>query len=466
MTDNPFAEPGDDDRTIIRPSGIRPKSAAPAAKSETTAADPDATRVTVPREPLGRYPNRQIRDVSPASNTVPASFGAPLLDAAAPLLQLLARLRNTRSVPDAGDLRDRAGREMRAFEQRAEAAGIASEFLRPAHYALCASLDDVVLNTPWGGSGAWSQRSLVSTFHHEVRSGERFFDLLGSMRQNPGKFLPVLELMYYCLSLGFMGRARLSPRGPAEIDGLREDLYAAIAAVRPRADAELSPNWRGVAAPYRPARGRVPIWVTGLLGLAVIGGLFASVSVSLNTASDALAEQMRRLPPTAIPAIARAAPVVAPSAAPAPTAPGPLERLRGFLKPEIDAGLVEVTGTEDMPVIRLRQGGSFASGGASLLAKGVTVLERIGEALKTEPGPVDVIGYTDDQPIRTVRFPSNFQLSAARAQAARAVIARSIGDAGRLSAEGRADADPIAPNTTPQGRDANRRIEIVLRRQG
>lgn len=90
------------------------------------------------------------------------------------------------------------------------------------------------------------------------------------------------------------------------------------------------------------------------------------------------------------------------------------------------------------------------------------MFERIGAVLRNVPGSVQVIAYTDNQPIRTVQFPSNFQLSAARAQAARAAIARTIGDAGRLRAEGRADADPIASNATADGREQNRRIEIVL----
>ena len=93
------------------------------------------------------------------------------------------------------------------------------------------------------------------------------------------------------------------------------------------------------------------------------------------------------------------------------------------------------------------------------------LLDRIGLALKEEIGPVKVIGYTDDQPIRTIAFPSNFQLSLARADAASKIIATTIGDPKRLSAEGKADADPIAPNTTPEGRERNRRIEIVLIRQ-
>ena len=77
-----------------------------------------------------------------------------------------------------------------------------------------------------------------------------------------------------------------------------------------------------------------------------------------------------------------------------------------------------------------------------------------------------VDGYTDNQPIHTVQFPSNFQLSAARAEAARRIIVRALGDPGRVAAQGHADADPIASNATPEGRDQNRRIEVVLRRQG
>ena len=93
------------------------------------------------------------------------------------------------------------------------------------------------------------------------------------------------------------------------------------------------------------------------------------------------------------------------------------------------------------------------------------MLERIGAALKDAAGSLRVTAYTDSQPIRTVQFPSNFQLSAARAQAVGAIIARSVGDGSRVIAEGRADADPIAPNMTAEGREQNRRIEIVLRRQ-
>ena len=185
---------------------------------------------------------------------------------------MLSRLRNTLSQPDPGALRERAVGEVRRFEQVSRETGVPMEQLRPAHYALCASLDDVVQATPWGSQGAWASRSLVSTFHQEVRSGDRFFDVLNQMKQNPGTFLPVLELMYLCLSLGFQGRYRLSPRGPAELDRMREDVYGVIARQRPRPTPDLSPHWRGVAAPYRPARAELPVWVGGAAGLAVVCG--------------------------------------------------------------------------------------------------------------------------------------------------------------------------------------------------
>jgi type VI secretion system protein ImpK len=459
VTENPFAEPNDDDRTVVRAlAGKRPVKREPVTDDTRTS---DST-VVAP----GPLSARRPRLAPPENDAVAVASGAasPLLAAASPLLQLLARLRNTLTPPDAGDLRERAVGAMRRFERDAQAAGVPAELLQPSHYALCASLDDVVLNTPWGSEGYWALHSLISTFHNEVRSGERFFEILIKLRQNPVKFHAVLEIMYQCLALGFMGRYRLSPRGPAEIDSLREELYAVIASARAPAEAELSPAWRGADAPYRPMARRLPLWVAGSAGLAVLGGFFIWFSLGLADASDAAYEQAMRTPPVTMPAIARSGPTQ-PLKMP-PAGPGALARLKTFLQPEIAAGQVEVVGTESAPIVRTRQLNLFGAGSATVVDEAVPLLERIGAALKSETGSVQVVGYTDNQPIRTVRFPSNFQLSASRANAASTIIAETIGDRSRLSTEGRADADPIAPNTTPDGRAANRRIEIVLHRQG
>ena len=451
-SDNPFAEPDDADKTFVRPSpGGRQAAASPRKPPPFR---PEAANERFAESPSGPTPADAIR------------VGAtPLIAAAGPLLQLLSRLRNTLSQPDPAELRERAVRELRRFEQETRESGVPMEQLRPAHYALCASLDDVVLATPWGSQGAWAARSLTSTFHQEVRSGDRFFDVLNKLKQAPGMFLPVLELMYLCMALGFQGRYRLSPRGPAELDRLREETYGVITRQRPSLDPELSPHWRGVSAPYRPGRAELPLWVAAAGGLGVICALFAWLSFGLNGQSDSVFEQMMRAPPASMPRIVRVAAVQPPPPAPAPAQPGALDKLRGFLQPEIAAGLVSVVGTEAVPVVRIRNRGMFNSGSADLQGRFKPLLERIGSALKDERGPVRVIGYTDNQPIRTVQFPSNFQLSAARARAAAQILAQTIGDPSRITTEGRADADPIAGNDTPQGREENRRIEVVLQRE-
>uniref|UniRef100_UPI0018DF1023 type VI secretion system protein TssL, long form n=1 Tax=Neoroseomonas rubea TaxID=2748666 RepID=UPI0018DF1023 len=158
------------------------------------------------------------------------------------------------------------------------------------------------------------------------------------------------------------------------------------------------------------------------------------------------------------------APPPPPPAALPPPRPDFLVTLREFLKPEIDQGLLTVFGDGRSVTVRLKSRGMFASGSATVEPRFVPILERVGQGLRTEPGRVQVIGHSDNQPIRTVRFPSNFHLSAARAEAASAIIAAATGNAGRFTTEGRADAEPIADNRTAEGREENRRIEVVLLR--
>ncbi len=465
MSDNPFHEP-DDDRTVIRP--------APGGRS----APPPRQAPSSQPSPFDNAPPPQRESAFPAGPVdaaveLPPVGSSALIVAAQPLLQLMGRLRNTLGQPDPGELRERAVAAIRRFEKESRDNGVPMEQLRPAHYVLCASLDDVVLNTPWGAQGGWAARSLVSTFHQQVQAGERFFQLLEQMKQTPGTNLPVLELMYLCLSLGFQGRYRLSPRGPAELDRIREDLHGIL--VRQRAaqpDAELSPRWHGANAPYRPKRARVPVWVMATVVLAAIGGLFVWLSGGLEAETDGMLARAQAAPPASMPQIARAAPVRPPPPPPPPApdapppAPGVLDKLRTFLAPEIREGLVVVDGTDAAPLIRIRGRGMFPSASSSLVASFNPLMTRIGEALREEPGQVLVIGHSDNQPIRTVRFPSNHALSAARAESAMAAILRGLRDPSRITSEGRADSEPIADNATAEGREANRRIEVLLRREG
>jgi type VI secretion system protein ImpK len=203
--------------------------------------------------------------------------------------------------------------------------------------------------------------------------------------------------------------------------------------------------------------------------LLCVGGIWFWASNGLADSSDSAFERMIKAPPDPQPQIARVAPVVAPPPPPppppeAPPEPSTLDRLRTFLKPEIDQGLVAVVGDERRPVVRIKGTGMFGSGSADVSPRFVPLLERIGAALAEEEGKVTVQGHSDNVPIRTVRFPSNFQLSAARAESAMKIILNTLRAPDRIRFEGKADAEPIASNATPDGREANRRIEVVLQR--
>jgi type VI secretion system protein ImpK len=231
---------------------------------------------------------------------------SPLTAAAAPLLDLLARIgARGVAVGNPEDLRDRAMQALRTFEGECRAAQVPQEQLRAAHYALCAALDDTALATPWGQSSSWAARSLSSTFHQDVRSGERFFDLLAGMQKEPGRYLAALEVCYLCLSLGFRGKYRLDGRGGAEVDRIREGLYQLLASAGGTWERELSPRWRGVDAPHKGPGRRVPAWVIATVALAVLALGYVVISMFVSSRGDALQDRLVALPPAQAPAMER-----------------------------------------------------------------------------------------------------------------------------------------------------------------
>jgi type VI secretion system protein ImpK len=439
MSDNPFNEPQDDERTILRlPKGGR---VAPAAG---------------PAAPAAALPD--------APTAVPQVGRSAVLRAATPLLDLLARI-GSRSTPvqDAQALRERAILALQAFDADCRAAGVPADQLRAAHYALCVALDDTALATPWGQSSSWAANSLGSTFHHDVRGGERFFAMLDGLQKEAARFHPVLEICYLCLSLGFKGRYRLDPRGGTELERIRENLFQHLRQLGGPAESGLSPQWKGVDAPHRGPDRRVPAWAIAAVALSVLALGYAGLSRWASVRGDDLQARMVQLPPSQPATIQRAVAAVVPPAMPA-SAGDLAARFRGFLQPEIERGLVTVQGDAQRLMVRILSRGMFESGSAQVQPGAQPLLQRVGQALREEPGRVLVVGHSDNQPIRSVRFPSNFELSAARADAARQLLAGASGQPERFTSAGRADTEPLGSNATPEGRDANRRIEIVLTR--
>lgn len=139
------------------------------------------------------------------------------------------------------------------------------------------------------------------------------------------------------------------------------------------------------------------------------------------------------------------------------------EALKAALEKEIRAGMIEVETRLDRIVIRIREKGSFPSGSDDLNPEFIPVLRRIRDSIAAMPGRIEVVGHTDDVPIHTYRFRSNWDLSAGRAASVlHELLWGNALERGRLELKGMAEVQPLEPNTSADNRAANRRVEIVL----
>jgi len=132
-------------------------------------------------------------------------------------------------------------------------------------------------------------------------------------------------------------------------------------------------------------------------------------------------------------------------------------------KKMVDAGKLRVRIVRNRMVVELSENILFDSGKADLKGEGKSALEEVATVLATISGrEFQVTGHTDNIPIKSPRFPSNWELSTARAVTVTRFLADNGVPADRVSAAGYADTQAVASNDTPEGRQQNRRIEIVL----
>lgn len=140
------------------------------------------------------------------------------------------------------------------------------------------------------------------------------------------------------------------------------------------------------------------------------------------------------------------------------------EELQAYLEANQLADLVQVDLTERGLEVTIVDSVGFASGSAELLPQARVVLRLIAAVLGRAVDSVEVEGHTDDRPIQTSAYPSNWELSAARAASVvRFFLEQDTAlDPTRYTAVGRGEFHPVASNDTPEGRARNRRVEILF----
>jgi len=410
---------------------------------------PKPASETISVQPFSSQARPQQLDLQTGSN--------PLVNSALPLLSLVNQLRQSSSHSDVAGLRNQIINEVKAFETNALQQGCSTEQTQAARYALCSLLDEAILNTPWGCNSIWTTQNLLVTFHKESWGGEKFFQVLSNLIAQPGIYLHLLELFYFCLCLGFEGKYKIMEQGSTKLETVRENLYQVIRRQKGDFDRDLSSHWKGITDKRYALIRYVPLWVVGSVACFILMLFFFGFLYSINQQSNPLLSQLYKIKDSID------APVLeARKMAPEPLARQLIDDIRTFLQPEIQQGKVTVNEENSKIIVRIMAKSFFASGSDKVQEVYLPLLEKISDALTQVPGHISVVGHTDNVPIFTARFPSNWDLSNARAKMVADFLSRNPQLINKIDSEGRADTQAMVPNDSPEHKAMNRRIEIIF----
>jgi type VI secretion system protein ImpK len=413
---------------------------------------------------FGGVPGPRIRHARQHPNPLVAAFSA--------LLELAPELERAQPPGQPEALRVRLHVNLIDARDATVGMGVALTRADQAAWFVAALLDDLAINTPWGGHSDWPSRPLVVQLSGDVDAGTKFFDRVDELLNHPARDPQMMELAYYCLGLGFRGKFRVQPGGgEGPLMALRTQIARTLRT--PDADrAPLSPHWQGVAAPDEPRRFTVPLWTVALAAVAILAGVYTFLGIQLSAKAEQLYTLSRSLPPKDPAGIVRPP---RDTAAPPPEVeikiePATVELLPVFaakIPPDL---LSFVKAREDVSVaVLVIQGVDpelFKSAKADVNAKYLPLVAAIAQVIVDQAGSIPgitVIGHTDSVPVQKSNpFQSNQGLSEARAAAIASLLASAGVPADKIKSEGHADSEPLGDNTTKEGRAQNRRVEIRI----
>ncbi|KDE40879.1 Outer membrane protein ImpK/VasF, OmpA/MotB domain [Nitrincola lacisaponensis] len=399
-------------------------------------------------------PARTVESVMAIEEISSLSSGLNLIENAAfEILAMLPSIRNYETQLSAENLKLKLIELIKSFEKKAYEANVDSKEVEVAGYLLCATADEFVLNTPLGAKNNWSRHSLLSYFHAETWGGENFFVILGNLEKNPRKNIDLLELIYICLALGFEGKYAIEPDRASKLLELKNGLYRTITQIRGAIPKPVSIHWKGEEVVAEKIRNTLPLWVLAIFLLALLCVVYFYLlirvndqsSYSLLNASRTLTEQHGNFQVQV-----------------SEVNESVLVRVNRLLEQEVERRLVSLNDRQNQIRIVINTDQLFRSGSADVEPDYAALLNHIGIALMDVEGRIIVEGHTDSIPINTLRFPSNWHLSQARAEQVKSLLERAGNEQGRYSIDAKADTQPVAGNDTAEGRAQNRRVELVL----
>jgi type VI secretion system protein ImpK len=216
-----------------------------------------------------------------------------LADLCADAFLLIFYIRGGKDPGQPDQLRKEVSLLLQDLEGRGKRRGFSEEDLKATRYALCALLDETILNSRWPFKDQWADRPLQLEHFGEHMAGERFFELLDRVRKKGSRKVDLLEVFCITLILGFQGRYKL--RGGEELNTLIRELIGEINGHRGGGPRGLAPHWPIPEEPVERPPQTVPrwVWITGLASILLVILVFVILKLWLgSTAAEAIARMV------------------------------------------------------------------------------------------------------------------------------------------------------------------------------
>jgi type VI secretion system protein ImpK len=371
----------------------------------------------------------------------------PLLEAAQPLLRALSDMpEQVSDLAHVEILKNTLKSEINLFSIVCDEVNIPWKKMAIVRYCLCTSLDEAAHTVPWGVESGWSQSNLLNHFEGDNDGGNKFFLLIGRLSMDPNEFADVLEVLLLILGLGFEGRYSIMEEGDRQLTKIRQRLLTLIQSTRNTTQPLLSPHGLQPPGLARREKTIVPVRLTALCAGVLVMVAFIWCKYWLSVYADRITNDiyaMQNIKVTTPPMKIRL-------------------RLAMLLRNEIQQQLLSVDETQKQSKVVLKGDSLFLSGSTNVQPEMVKVIEEVAREVRRVNGDIVIVGHTDATPINRPGLPNNTVLSEKRAaQVARYFIAAGLPES-KVKVKGSGSSQPLATNTTSQGRAKNRRVEFFV----
>lgn len=167
----------------------------------------------------------------------------PVVDAAGHLFSVIGKLKEMKTYRHLNRLQTELLQEVSTFQNTIAALQTYNtEFVVVCRYVLCATIDEIIMNTSWGSQNQWDSYSLLATLNQDTQHQDKFFTILERAIKEPAVYIDLMELMYLALSFGYKGQYRVTEHSQFQLEQITDSLYKHIRAYRGSINKTLSPT--------------------------------------------------------------------------------------------------------------------------------------------------------------------------------------------------------------------------------